>query len=115
LSESDNGIQFADVEGDWAGRVVLADGTEQDVSVAFWHRRNEDLSNIAIQRHRDFLPTVLFRGDGKLETSKAYNTSSNFRKLLVGELTDDGQRIEGWLVHYAWDQKAVEVTLHKEE
>jgi hypothetical protein len=115
LSESDLGLQPESLDGEWAGTIKLPGEYEygeenRKIVVKFWHNGQDVTAQIKMgfiyethvaAKRGDVLPAVIYRGDSRLEVSEGYE-NNNFRKLLVGELSDDGNKIVGRVAHYKW-------------
>lgn len=111
LSGRNLGLRPETLHGEWTGTVDLPDGEPRRVIINFWQspRDGEAVANIRVgvtwkiakANKSSFLPAVIYRGDARLEVTENYK-NNNFRKLLVGELSEDGSKIIGRVAHYKW-------------
>jgi len=108
---SSSGLSPGQLQGEWQGSVRLIDGTVLEFEVNVWERRGDWLANLELDRTKAFLPMVVFRGSDRADFSFGWGDEVNFKRLLVGWLSDDGNSITGQLAHHSWNDEARAIVL----
>ncbi|WP_209332259.1 hypothetical protein [Lunatimonas salinarum] len=111
---SDSSIPlYSELHGHWLGTLSIESEEKIPLEVYFQpHDIYHEMSGIYLNGESYFMPAVIYSGNNYVETS-AEMKNINFKVLFVGQLSENGEKLTGWLHHYELGNREYQVSFRK--